>query len=521
MNKKLDEMRSPDRNRRYLADQVVITAPQANLNHLLGHLKINEGYNPDLTGQYGKSTAGTPKIASSNGQTLSPAQLRLPADTEFFKLTEDAPANPVTEKELYDAFRRFHASQAIISRPFRINRLQRPTAQVAYEISTALNRPNPTGVSGFDVSPDHLVIGSWVQPGLSPWEIPARSSGYNLRQGRQCLANQPLWGQIGAKGRKNFKHKGEGTTIIVIDAAPEPARLNPQLVDFYISMLAPGGEVEVVDESNKVDLKEIYNLGRIHPQPLQRPGMADIDAGLVEKYHGPLIASLIRQLAPAAGIMLLEVLNHQGFTTGSNLTEAMDYLLFLRAARVTDSNGRRLVEDNFVLNLSLGISRSLAEEAEAIYLLEACQRACEAGAVIVAAAGNDSFFLHSRNPEEPAAYGYFGDSLAPFRQVIAVSSTTSNPGETALYSNQGNLAAPGLDLLMDTGDSKASGNSRFIYWAGTSFAAPLVSAAAALLLSAGVEPGQVKQRLWEHNTLQPKTWSQVPQLFLKDKLLRH
>ncbi|MBN9390191.1 MAG: S8/S53 family peptidase [Chloroflexi bacterium] len=520
---KLDEMRahsSFDRNRRYLADQVVITAPQHNLNHLLSRLKISEEYSPNLTGKYGRTTAGTPKVAVSDGKTLTPAHLRLPSDTEFFKTSEDAPPSPVTEQELYDSFRQFHSRQDIVSRPFQINRQQRPTVQVAFEISTALNSPNPSGVSGFDVSPDHLVVGSWVQPGLSPWEIPARSSGYNLRQGRHHVANQPLWKQIGARSRKNFKYKGEGTTIVIIDAAPDPGHLNPQLVDFYISMLAPGSEVEVVDESNKVDLKEIYNLGRIHPQPLQRPGLSDIDAGVVEKYHGALIASLVRQLAPAASIMLLEVLNHQGFTTGSNLTEAMDYLLFLRAAKVTDSNGRRLVEDNFILNLSLGISRSLSEEAEAIYLLEACQRACQAGAVIVAAAGNDSFFLHSRNPEEPAAYGYYGDSLAAFQQVIAVSSTTGQSGETALYSNQGNLAAPGLDLLMDTGDSRASGGSRFIYWAGTSFATPLVSATAALLLSAGVAPAQVKQRLWEHNTLQPKTWDQVPQLFIKDRLLR-
>ena len=48
-----------------------------------------------------------------------------------------------------------------------------------------------------------------------------------------------------------------------------------------VSELAPGSEVEVVDESNRVDLKEIYSLGRIHPQPLQRPGVADIDAGVV------------------------------------------------------------------------------------------------------------------------------------------------------------------------------------------------------------------------------------------------
>lgn len=506
-----------DRQRRYLADQVVITAHQANLNRLFEQANQANALQAALTGQPGALTAGAPPIAESNNKALAPARLHLPAGSEF------APAGPdraVSPAELYDLFSRYHASLEIVSRPYQISRKSKPTAQVAQEISAALNRPNGSGLAGFDVSPDHLVVGSWVQPGLSPWDIPARSSGYTLAEGRRKLAKQPLWDLIGAKGRQRFRHKGQGVTIVIIDTAPEPENLNPELVDFYISMLPPGDEVEVDDDIKKIDLKEIYNLGRVHPQPLQRPGLADIEAGTVEKYHGTLIASLVRQLAPEAGIVLLEVLNHQGFTTGSNLTNAMDYLLFLRESKVTDSQGRRLVEDQVVLNLSLGISRSLAEEAEAIYLLEACQRACNAGAVIVAAAGNDSFFLHSRNPEEPAAYGYFCDSLAAFRQVIAVSASANRVGEAALYSNQGNLAAPGLDLLMDTGDDLAAGGSRFIYWAGTSFATPLVSSAAALLLSAGVAPNEVKQRLWENNTVAPEHWSAVPQLYLKDKLLR-
>jgi hypothetical protein len=509
-----------DRRHRYLADQVIITAQQASLKQLLSQVDQGNLRQPSLTGQPGAATAKVPSIAISNKKTLEPASLRLPADSEFFPAAPGSAFTPVTEKELYDAFKRYHSSLEIVSRPFQISRQSRPTAEVADEISAVLNKPNAAGVAGFDVSPDHLVVGSWVQPGLSPWEIPARSSGFDLNQGQQALESQALWGLIGAADRKNFPHKGAGVTIVIVDAAPEPERINPELVDFYISMLAPGDDVEVDPELKKVSLKEIYNLGRVHPQPLERPGLADIEAGKVEKYHGTLIASLVRQLAPEANIILLEVLNHQGFTTGSNLTEAMDYLLFLRESQITDSQGRRLVEDKFVLNLSLGISRSLAEEAEAIYLLEACQRSCNAGGMIVAAAGNDSFFLHSRNPEEPAAYGYFCDSLTAFEQVIAVSASTNTLGEAALYTNQGNLAAPGLDLLMDTGDSQADGGSRFIYWAGTSFAAPMVSSAAALLLSAGVAPGEVKQRLWENNTEQPKKWSAVPQLYLKDELLQ-
>jgi hypothetical protein len=506
-----------DRRRRYLADQVVITAQQANLNRLFEQAYPSGPLKTALTGQPGTASTGAPEIAVSNKKTLEPARLSLPSGSQFAPLT---PGRPLSASELYDIFKSYYASLEIVSRPFQISRQSKPTAQVAGEISAALNSPNPTGLAGFDVSPDHLVVGSWVQPGLSPWDIPARSSGYNLTEGRRRLANQPLWDLIGAEGRQDFQHKGQGVTIVIVDAAPEWENLNPELVDFYFSMLPPGDEVEVDDEVNKIDLKEIYSMGRVHPQPLQRPGLADIEAGTVEKYHGTLIASMVRQLAPQASIVLLEVLNRQGFTTGSNLTQAMDYLLFLRESKVTDHQGRRLVEDKVVLNLSLGISRSLAEEAEAIYLLEACQRACQAGAVIVAAAGNDSFFLHSRNPEEPAAYGYYCDSLAAYQQVIAVSASANSVGEAALYSNQGNLAAPGLDLLMDTGDDQAAGGSRFIYWAGTSFATPLVSSAAALLLSAGIGPGEVKQRLWKYNTVAPEQWSAVPQLYLKDELFR-
>lgn len=512
MSKLNDFRKNGNTQGRYLRDQVIITSSQNNLDSLVDHLKTGKTHNTRLTGDYGLTTKDVPKITVSDGHNFAAAQLQMPI--------ENTPLTPVTEKELYIAFRVFYNTQSVVSRPFQINRQRESRNHAAHRISKALKSLNLTAKDeGFDVSPDHLVIGSWVQPGLSPWEIPARASGYNLEQGRYNMAHQTLWEQIGAKDRRNFKHKGAGTTVVIVDAAPEPGRLDPHLVDLHISMLAPDGEVEVNGNSNKVDLKEIYSMGRIRPQKLRFPGTHDIPAEDVEKYHGTLIASLVRQLAPDARIVLLEALNRHGFTTGSNLTEAMDYLLFLRAAKVTDNSRRRLVEDNLVINLSLGISRSLSEEAEAIYLLEACDRACDAGAVIVAAAGNDSYYLHSRNPEEPAAYGYYNDDYGAFRQVIAVSATNGKPGETALYSNQGNLGAPGLDLLMDTGDSKVKEGDRFIYWAGTSFATPLVAGAAALLLSAGVAPEHVKQRLWEHNTLQPKTWSQVPQLFIKDNLL--
>jgi hypothetical protein len=259
-----------DRRRRYLADQVVITARQANLKRLFEQVANQSGpVQTALTGQPGAASAGAPEIAVSNKKTLEPARLNLPSGSRFAPLTPDRPLNA---QELYDIFKNYSASLEIVSRPFQISRQSKPTAQVAGEISAALNRPNASGLAGFDVSPDHLVAGSWVTPGLSPWDIPARSSGFDLDEGRRRLANQPLWGLIGAEGRQDFQRQGQGVTIVIVDAAPEPENLNPQLVDFYISMPPPGDEVEVDDEINKIDLKEIYSMGRVQPQPLQRPG---------------------------------------------------------------------------------------------------------------------------------------------------------------------------------------------------------------------------------------------------------
>lgn len=444
------------------------------------------------------------------------------------KLQGDKPAEFTGPKAIHNAFKKYQTAKGITTRRYSFDRAKAISAShhaektqervVADTLSEMLNKPHELKVTGFDVRPDHIfkhTVGG--MPGDSPAEIPARTGiPEDGKSPDELFKQQALWTTIGAESatREKFEGQGEGVTVVIFDTAPALEKISPKLVDYYIAMKGPDGEIEPPDGRVRVERRERHSVGRPTPtkeELVNRPGGEDIDHDKMQPYHGLMIASLIRELAPKATIILLEVLDDNGETSGSNLTEALDYILFWRDKNAT-ANGKKLIGNKLVLNLSLGYPDSLAEDVEVVYLLEACERACKSGALIVAAAGNDSFYMHPRNPEEPAAYGYYLDDSDAFAKVIAVSAT-AKPGEYMLYSNQGNLAAPGMDLLMNTGDPQNPGGTQYVYWAGTSFAAPLVTASAALLMSNGVAAEDVKQRLWDGAT-HYKSWNAVPELHI-------
>jgi hypothetical protein len=240
------------------------------------------------------------------------------------------------------------------------------------------------------------------------------------------------------------------------------------------------------------------------------------EATLLLADHGLFVSSLIHAVAPQSQIHLIQVLD--GNARGDLMTLIKALNEFIRG-RLTEG-GRKL--DNVVINLSLGISQiwqpdrlGLRDEVSAFEKrLAGLMKGYRPGgpramslkvlafgakfhkAIVVAAAGNDSRLDRVEEANIPAAY----DS------VIGVAAS-NRMNERACFSNKGDVAAPGGDGDTNNGGCETTSDSdyenaliglvqntaksHYAYWAGTSFATPLVSGLAALLLQKGVPADEV------------------------------
>jgi hypothetical protein len=257
-----------------------------------------------------------------------------------------------------------------------------------------------------------------------------------------------------------------------------------------------------------------------HPALRPAPGCPGIDVYTGRSLenqdisnHGLFVAGLVHEVAPASEIHLVRVLEDDG--CGSLFSIAEEIQAFVRQAVEEAPAG-------VVVNLSLGVHQpreperfGLVTEREleaesgqpgGVQFLEGILRwADEQGAVIVAAAGNDSFAEPADAPrgmELPAAYDF----------VIGVAASNSDRAR-GCFSNAApgapNVAAPGGDgmspatgaaspwpcVLPTCSDAdheaclvslSLDSDTGYVYWVGTSFAAPLVTGQVAVTLSRGV-----------------------------------
>jgi subtilisin family serine protease len=243
-----------------------------------------------------------------------------------------------------------------------------------------------------------------------------------------------------------------------------------------------------------------------HTEPISAP---NCPGGKLEYWdfsnHGLFVAGLAHAVAPASEIYLVRALENDGCADLYSIAEGIKGFV-----QKMQKDG-----DPVVINLSLGVHEPPDPEGLGLpKAIESFQQVIDDvrkdGAVVVAAAGNDSYDKKVPNEME-----------IPASEPGVVGVAASNVDrERGCFSNRGNVAAPGGNGIgrcevpgRDPEESykyvcqesssyclvgpiyKPCGPG-YAYWVGTSFATPLVSGQAALLLGKGVAPGDVMSIIW-------------------------
>lgn len=174
--------------------------------------------------------------------------------------------------------------------------------------------------------------------------------------------------------------------------------------------------------------------------------------------HGTFVAGVIAQVAPGSQIIPVRVLDANGIGTLDNVLTGFRYAL---------KSGAK------VINLSF----STTDDLEPLH--DIINEANSKGVVVIGASGNDA----SGKPYYPAAY----------HEVLAVSATDQNDyrASFANYGSYVELSSPGVNIYsswLDGGYAQGS---------GTSFSAPMVAGASAMLLqkAPGLNKGAIEKSL--------------------------
>jgi subtilisin family serine protease len=242
---------------------------------------------------------------------------------------------------------------------------------------------------------------------------------------------QPAMSAIGADAAQALA-TGAGITIAAIDSGLDAT--HPMLA----GRLAPGGWNFIARTAGFADVGD---------------GLDSDGDGLIDEMvgHGTMVAGLVARIAPDAKILPLKVLDSDGLTNTFLMVEALFYAI---------DNGAH------VANISMGTTR------ETLVIDTALAEARSAGMLVVASVGNDD----DSNPRFPSGAS---DEAGAGLGVLAVAAVdgVNRKAEFSNYGEHVSLTAPGVDI---TSTIPGGGYGRAD---GTSFAAPMVAASAALYWS--------------------------------------
>jgi len=333
-----------------------------------------------------------------------------------------------------------------------------------------------------------------------------------------------LPGDGGGNGGRPFGEPGADNTAydpIAAKAAFE-AQWALQRINLPSGFTGRGVRVGIFDtDPYRFRIPFYKHIGEASPSPMWIKN-SDAGGNTVMSNHGLFVASLIHRVAPKSRIQLVRVLNDDGCGELWVLNKGLESYKSWKSAWSTRLN-------KTVINMSLGIhvpDESSDKELTALQreelgtLQSLIDTANEMGAIIVASAGNDSTVTVSGSARIPVIKPM--QVPASYLNVIGVAATRPD-GTRSCYSDNGDVAAPGGDggpkderqpdgtvkripcaPRADTWDQAPGPDGgpvctrpetcpyvviglgqtrygpRYMYWSGTSFAAPLVSGMAAL-----------------------------------------
>ena len=237
--------------------------------------------------------------------------------------------------------------------------------------------------------------------------------------------------------------------VAVIDTGVDTTHpaLAPVMVPGYdfTRNVPGGGETSDSDQASAAVVNDVYWVNGSTVAAVDQASAAVVNDPDRQAYgHGTMVAGVIHLVAPTARIMPLRAFGDDGVGYTSDILRAIYYATNNRAK---------------VLNMSFSRPSSSAE------LKRALDHATQRGVIAVSSAGNDG----TSAAVYPAAFG----------SVIGIAST-SNDDRRSWFSNYGTpnvfVAAPGEGVITTYPGGTFAGT-----W-GTSFSAPFVSGAAALLV---------------------------------------